>query len=141
MFMLSGTGWLMISWKNFSPNSILLSHSVCSSGRLRSFHQNSPRSAMWEADELLAVLVFVDQLDTGAKEPIHLVAEPGPVAPAATAERSHVQLPHEFRERGPQDQLAASGSSPLRSQTQASNRRGMLPKGSLLSPPALMTKA
>ena len=32
-----GTGRLMISWKNFSPNSILLSHSVGSSG-LRSFH-------------------------------------------------------------------------------------------------------
>ena len=43
MFMSSGTGWLMISLKNFSLNSILLSHSVRSSGL---FHQNSVRSAI-----------------------------------------------------------------------------------------------
>ena len=45
--MSSGTGWQMISWKNFSPNSILLCHNDRSSG-LRSFHQNSPWSAMAE---------------------------------------------------------------------------------------------
>ena len=48
VFMSSGTGCWMISLNNFSPNSILLSHSEYSSG-LRSSHQNSPRSTMWEA--------------------------------------------------------------------------------------------
>ena len=43
-----GTGWLMISLKNFSPNSILLSHNIRSSGRL-GFHQNAVLSA---TDEL-----------------------------------------------------------------------------------------
>ena len=42
--MSSGTGWLMISLKSFSPSSILLSHRLDSSG-LCSFHQNSCLSA------------------------------------------------------------------------------------------------
>ena len=47
--MLIGTGMtLMISLKNFSPSSILLSHNEGWSG-LRSFHQNAPRSAMARA--------------------------------------------------------------------------------------------
>ena len=41
----------MISSKNFSLSSILLSHSTGSSG-LRSFHQNLPRSAINEDHEL-----------------------------------------------------------------------------------------
>ena len=45
--MSSGTGWLMISLKNFSLSSILLSHSVFSSGRL-GFHQNAVLSAISE---------------------------------------------------------------------------------------------
>ena len=45
--MSSGTGWRMISWKNFSPSSIVLSHSSRSPG-LRSFHQNPVRLATGE---------------------------------------------------------------------------------------------
>ena len=47
-----GTGWRMISLKNFSLNSILLSHSVGSSG-LRSFHQNSGAAGCRRAALLL----------------------------------------------------------------------------------------
>ena len=64
--MLIGTGWLMISLKNFSPSSILLSHSIGWSG-LRSFHGGRAPSRYlpaierdadiepWRMDEILAL--------------------------------------------------------------------------------------
>ena len=47
MFMSSGTGWRMISSKNFSPSSILLSHSPGPPG-VRSLHQNPVPLAIGE---------------------------------------------------------------------------------------------
>ena len=47
VFMSSGTGWRMISLKNFSLSSILLSH-PSRSLILRSFHQNPVRLATGE---------------------------------------------------------------------------------------------
>ena len=76
MFMLSGTGRLMISLNNFSPNSILLSHSEYSSGlRLVPPKLGAVGYKRTDAHGRTA-LVLVGQPDTGVKEPIHLVAEP-----------------------------------------------------------------
>ena len=69
-----GTGWLMISWKNFSLSSILLSHSVLSSGRL-GFHTELGAIGDQRVYGGLAALILVDQLDGGAEQPIHLITE------------------------------------------------------------------
>ena len=47
IFRSNGTGWRMISSKNFSPSSILLPHSSRSPS-VRSFHQNPVRLATGE---------------------------------------------------------------------------------------------
>ena len=66
VFMSSGTGWRMISWKNGSLRWILLSHRLGSSG-LCSFHQNSVRSATSDDAAGRAALVLVDQRDRAMK--------------------------------------------------------------------------
>ena len=73
--MLSGTGWRMISLKNFSLSSILLSHSVLSSDRF-GFHQNAVLSAISEFTVALPCHPRRSNLDGGAEQPIHLVAKP-----------------------------------------------------------------
>ena len=75
-----GTGWLMISLKNFSPNSILLSHSdrfdrACASDSTRT-------QCLSATDELTRAKLLRARLcrSTGhaaTKEPPHLIAEPG----------------------------------------------------------------
>ena len=60
-------------------------------------------------NELLAVLVFVDQLDIGVKEPIHLVAEPRLNATASAAVVVDAERSHELGQRTTQNQLAALG--------------------------------
>ena len=79
-----GTGWLMISLKNFSPSSILLSHNIRSSGRL-GFHQNTGAVGYRRTHACFAVLVFVHQLDMSVEEPPHLVTEAGLNAAASAA--------------------------------------------------------
>ena len=108
MFRSSGTGWRMISWKNFSPSSIRLSHSPCTRG-LRSFHQNSVRLATGEFNACFAVLVLVDQPDMSAEEPPHLVAEPRSLAPVPTTIAVDTQLSHEPGNRRTQNQFAGLG--------------------------------
>ena len=78
VFMSIGTGWRMISLKNFSPSSILLSHSTGWSS-LRSFHQN-------------AVLSAISEFTVASPQPPHLIAEAGllPPSPAAGAVDSYV---------------------------------------------------
>ena len=58
----------------------------------------------------LAPLILVDQLDTGVKEPVHLVPQPRPITARAATVILHAQLAHELGQRGSQDQLAALGS-------------------------------
>ena len=52
------------------------------------------------SDARLVPLILVDQLDTGMKEPVHLVAEPGLGLPAAVVDP---QRPHELGQRTTQD--------------------------------------
>ena len=78
-----------------------------------------------------SVLVFVDQPDMGVKEPLHLVAEPG-VCFAVTAGR-----PPRVRMKSESDFPRTSSRLPVFTasvHTQASNRRGRLPKGELVIP-------
>ena len=56
------------------------------------------------------MLVFVDQLNVGVEQPVHLVAEPGVLAAAGAVD---AQRSHELRERRPQDQLAGLGAHRL----------------------------
>ena len=74
MFMSSGTGWLTISWKNFSPSSILLSHSARPWGCF-GFHQNSVRLASGALTLAETCSIFVGQLDMSVEEPLHLVVK------------------------------------------------------------------
>ena len=102
--MSSGTGWRMISLKNFSPNSILLSHSEGTLG-LRSFHQNSCLSATNELTPRKAPRFLVNHRHGATKQPLHLIAETGMHSAAVAV---NIQGPHELGERTTQDQLAAS---------------------------------
>ena len=60
------------------------------------------------------MLILIDQPDIGVKEPTHLIAKPGPLAPAAATVTVDTQLPHELSQRRAQDQLAALGPHRLR---------------------------
>ena len=75
-----------------------------------------------------AVLILVDQLDMSSKEPLHLVAEAGLRSAAAAVNTGS-------------ERLRNSSRLPVRTasvETQASNSRGKLPKGSLCLPVAVM---
>ena len=94
----------MISSKNFSPSSILLSHSPGPPG-VRSLHQNPVPLTIGELTLTETCFIFVGQLDMRVEEPLHLVAQPH----ARAADGSYTQLAHEPGERGSQDQLAGLG--------------------------------
>ena len=55
------------------------------------------------------ILIFVDQLNMGVEEPIHLVSETGSITARAAATIFHTQLPHELGKRRTQNQHTASG--------------------------------
>ena len=58
---------------------------------------------------LYFLLRLIYERDCGAKEPVHLVAEPRSITARATAVILHAQLAHELGKRTAQDELAALG--------------------------------
>ena len=108
VFTSSGTGCAMISWKNFSPNSILLCHNERSSG-LRSLPPKLSPVRNRRGHELLSMLILVDHPDLRVEEPLHLIPQPRPHTAPSAALRVDIQFPHEPGERVAEDQLAALG--------------------------------
>ena len=74
----------MISWKNRSLSSILLSHSEGSSGVALVPPKLAPVGYQ-RTHAGFAALILVDQLDVSTEEPLHLVAQPRPSNPTLHA--------------------------------------------------------
>ena len=72
------------------------------------------------------LLIFIDQLNMGVKEPIHLVSEACSITARAATSIFHAQLSHELGKRRTQNQHTAL--SPYRfSRNQARIKRGKFP--------------
>ena len=75
---------------------------------LRGFHQSAVAIGNQRVHGDAPVLVLVEQRDGSAKQPLHLISEPGLRSPAAVV---HAERPHELRERFSQGKHRGFGSA------------------------------
>ena len=107
-----GIGCAMISLKNFSPSSIVLSHNEGAFGS-RADHQNLGAFRDERTHHNLVITFGVDQLDRAGKEPLHLILKTGAFAVASPAAIFHAELVHELIEESGRAPARAAASSRL----------------------------